>query len=67
MNNLTKEYNDFMKWFEAKHPELHAKYARNISIPFKEDGGVSVSNSFKISDDEYNMLFKVVQTYYEPK
>ena len=64
---ITKEYQDFMVWFKEKHPELHEKYGRNIGVPFKIGGGVSVNTSFKISNDEYEMLLKVAHTYYETK
>ena len=64
MNQLTQEYNDFMEWFKLNHPELYEKYGRNIAVPFQEGGGVTVNNSFKLPNDEYEMLLKVANTYY---
>lgn len=61
----SKEYNDFMEWFEKNYPADYEKYHRNISVPFQEGGGVSVTNSFKISKEEYDYLFSVVQLYYK--
>ena len=67
MSDLTKEYNRFMEWFEYEHPALYEKYARNIDIPFKEGGGVSVNNNFKLSQQEFNMLTYVARSFYDSK
>ena len=62
---FTSEYNRFMKCFKEQHPRLFEKYGRNIDIPFKAGGGVSVNNNFKLSREEFEMLTKVANSYYE--
>lgn len=64
MDPLTKEYNDFMEWFIENHPEYHEKYGRNISIPFQIGGGITVNNNYALSQEEFDILYKLVQTYY---
>ena len=34
-------------------------------MPFKEGGGVTVQNSYKISNEEHEALLKLAHTYYE--
>jgi hypothetical protein len=63
MSNITDEYVNFLKWFREHHLEL-SKYERNFSVPFKEGGGVSVLNSYKISQEEFDMLIKIGNEYY---
>jgi hypothetical protein len=67
MSELLKEYDRFMKWFNAEHPALHDKYARNVSIPFMEGGRVSVNNYFNISQAEFDILTHVASSFYDNK
>ena len=60
----TREYVDFMKWFKEKHPFLYEKYNRNIGVSFELDGGITVSNDFNITMEEFDMLSKIVGTFY---
>ena len=64
MKDLGKEYSDFMDWLKNNHPEIHEKYGRNFSIPLVEGGGVTVSDSYKISKEEHDMLFQIAHSYY---
>lgn len=61
------EYQKFMAWFKKNHPDLYDKYQCNFSIPLTEGGGVSVNNSYKISQDEFDELTKVASKYYHPE
>lgn len=59
-----KEYQNFITWFKENHPELHEKYERNIDFPIKTGGGVTINNSFRISEEEVVLLNKIVKSYY---
>jgi hypothetical protein len=67
MNSISQEYIDFMKWFKENYPEMHDKYGRNITVPFKEGGGVAVTQSFQISKAEQDKILEIAHKYYEIK
>lgn len=64
MTTYLDQYDDFVKWFEVHHPDLFEKYHGNIDLPINENGWVTVNNSFRITNDEQNMLLEIVRTYY---
>lgn len=64
-NILHLEYDNFMKWLKETHPETYEKYGRNISIPFQVGEGVSVTNNFKITHEEHDLLVKIAHSYYQ--
>ena len=48
------EYNAFMKWFKASHPEMYGKYWTTIVIPL-DDSGVG-ANDIKIDDQSFERI-----------
>ena len=43
----------------------YIKYWKNINVPFKLGGGVTVTSDFQISVEEKNMLFDLAKKYYQ--
>lgn len=66
MTDLTKEYQYFMNWFKLNHPDLFEKYKGNFSKSISGDGTVTVNDNHKISKDEYDMLWNIANSYYQP-
>lgn len=66
MADLTNEFQDFMNWFKLNYPDLFEKYKGNFSSSIEGDGAVFVNDNFKISKDEYDMLWGIANSYYQP-
>lgn len=66
MTDLQKQLNDFLNWLKLNHPEILDKYEGNFDISFTGEGGISVNENNKISRDEFEMLLKVANKYYQP-
>jgi hypothetical protein len=67
MSSRTKAYLDFMDWLSEHHPEVQKKYRNNFNVPRIAGEGISVNNSFRISQEEYEMLNKIARSYYGKK
>jgi hypothetical protein len=67
MSIRTKAYLDFMEWLKEHHPEIQKNYHNNFNVPEKPGEDVSVNNSFKISEEEFNNLSKIAHSYYTKK
>jgi hypothetical protein len=65
MSEGINEYEKFMEWFKYEHPALHDKYGINISVPFKDGGGVTVTSMYKISHKEQDFVTYVSSCYYK--
>lgn len=65
MDSISKEYQDFMKWFQENYPQEYEKYKTNIHVPFQLGEGVRVSNDNAIFDEEYDLLYSITQKYYK--
>ena len=67
MSIRTKAYLDFMDWLKEHHPEIQKNYHNNFNVPKKPGETVSVNHSFRISNEEYETLYKIARSYYEKK
>jgi hypothetical protein len=56
--------NKFYKWLEEKYPDIYEKYHSNFSYPSQRNGGFSVTNNNKISDEEYKKINEIADEFY---
>lgn len=62
---LDRDLKAFLKWLKQTHPEIHDVYYDNFSIPFKGNGGFTVNNSNKISEEEHKKLVTIANEFYK--
>jgi len=67
MSTRTKAYLDFMDWLREHHPDIIKNYHNNFNVPKIPGEAVSANSSFKISKEEFDMLGRIVCSYYQNK
>ena len=60
-----RDLNKFYKWLEEKYPEIYEKYHSNFSYPFQRNGGFTVNNNNKISQDEFDKITAIANEFYK--
>ncbi|MCW3117463.1 MAG: hypothetical protein JWM28_1545 [Chitinophagaceae bacterium] len=67
LENVRKEYDQFMSWFRENHLEFFEKYAENISAPFRPGGGIKINSNNNIGVAEQDELYKIANSFYQIK
>ncbi|HMC85796.1 MAG TPA: hypothetical protein VKI61_09725 [Chitinophagaceae bacterium] len=60
------DYNDFMKWFRLKYPELYAKYGKDIIIQ-KDATGLKIEIKGGMTQEIHDQLYDIQNEYYSLK